>query len=81
MFDSPLLLRRSKNYCISERVFVAVFIQHAKCMCPTILSSVACHGSTLSNKWQDFREQVTEHKNVSFDRLYKVGPKHFSFFQ
>jgi len=71
MFESPMLPWRSKKYYIPECVFVALFIQHAKCVCPTILSPVACPGSqyfpTLSHKWKGLREQVIEHKNVSFD--------------
>jgi hypothetical protein len=47
-------------------VSVALVIQHAKRMCPIILSSVAClalqYFSTLSHKRQDFREKVIKHK-------------------
>jgi len=47
-------------------VSVALIIQHAKCMNPVILWSVACpsvtYFSTLSHKNTIFGKKVTEHK-------------------
>ena len=57
----------------SKQVFVVIVIQHAKCMCHSILSSVACltlqHFSTLSHKWQIFGKQCWT-SNVCFVILY-----------
>jgi hypothetical protein len=48
-----------------------------------ILPSVACQAilyvSTLSDKQQDIRKNVTE--NVQFGSLYNFYPKHFSFYE
>jgi len=53
----------------SECVSVALNIQHAKCMCRIVSSSVACaviqYFSTLCHKCHDFRKKkknkITEH--------------------
>jgi hypothetical protein len=70
------------NITYSECVSVALVIQHAKRMRRIILSSVAClavpYFSTLSHKWHDFLEEVTEHR-ICFDFLYNFCPKHFRF--
>jgi hypothetical protein len=51
----------------SECVSVALDIQHAKCMCRIVLSSVVClviqYSSTLSHKRHDFRKK----KNIEHD--------------
>jgi hypothetical protein len=52
----------------SERVPVALVIQHPKCMCRIVLSNVAGlalpYFSTLSHKFYDFRKNVFEHKMI-----------------
>jgi hypothetical protein len=65
----------SRNHCLcakarsvtySEFVFVALVIQHAKCMLRTILSAYAClsilYSSTLSHKTNDFRNNIIDRK-------------------
>ena len=77
MFRSPLLPRSSQKYYVPECVFVAVFTQQAKQMCPSILSRVACpalqYFPTLSHEWEDFREQVTVHKMCFFILMYNTS--------
>jgi hypothetical protein len=50
----------------SERVFVALVIQHAKRMRSIILSSVVYlhlpYFCTFSKKWYDFRQKAIQHK-------------------
>jgi len=47
-------------------VFVALIIQHAKCLRHFLLSTVACLAVpefyTPSLKWQDFVEKLIDHK-------------------
>jgi hypothetical protein len=80
---------RSRNHCCrgkvisitySDRVSVALVIQHAKRLWRVILLSVSClpYFYTLSHKWHDFRKNVIEHETC-FDFLYNVCPNHFSF--
>ena len=51
----------------SQCVFVALVIKHAKCMRRIILSSVVSlavrYFTTLSHKWHDSGENVTENKS------------------
>ena len=68
----------------SQRVSVAIVIQEATRMRRTMLPSAACpappHFSTLSHKRYNIRKKkVFEHK-MCFDFLYKLCPKHFSFY-
>jgi hypothetical protein len=53
---------------------VALLIHHLTPMRDVVTSVVACLASpqfsTLSHKWHDFREKVTERK-MCFDFLYK----------
>ena len=57
---------KSISITYSECVFVALIIQHAKCMCPIILSYVACWAtlnfSVLPHEHHDFQENIIEHK-------------------
>jgi len=50
----------------SECVFVALSIQHAKCLCHVIFTSVTClalpYFYAISHKRQDFGENVINHK-------------------
>jgi len=59
----------------SECVFLALHIQHAKCLRHVILISVAClalpYFYTLSHKRQDFWENVIDHK-MCFEFLWKI---------
>jgi hypothetical protein len=57
---------KSVSIIYSECVFVALVIQHAKCMRPIILSSVAClatlNFSILPHKHNNFQKSIIEHK-------------------
>jgi len=52
------------TYSSDTKLFVALFIQHAKRMRLIVVSSVACPAvynfSTLSHKWEDFRRRSYE---------------------
>jgi hypothetical protein len=82
---------RSCNHCCrgkaisiaySERVSIALAIQHAKRMRYILLLSVVClavqYFSTLSDTRHDFRKKVIDHK-MCFLFLYNFCLKHFSF--
>jgi hypothetical protein len=74
---------KARTITYSERVSVALVIQHAKRMRCIILSSVAClavpHFSTLGllHKRHDLRKILLNIKCV-YCFIYKVSPKHFS---
>ena len=56
----------AKHYVLNIECVWALKIQHKKRMRSVTLSSVAClllpYFPTLSQKWYDVRENVTEHK-------------------
>jgi hypothetical protein len=62
---------------------IALVIQHAKRMRHIILPSVAClavpYFSTLSHKWDDFREEIYSTENLCFGFPQKFLSETFSF--
>jgi len=59
-------VRARSCVCVCVCVCVALAVQYARRMRRTVMSSVACLGlqdfSTISQKWNDFRKNVLEHK-------------------
>jgi hypothetical protein len=74
---------KSISITYSERVFVALGIQHEMRVCRIISSSVTCpalpHFSAFSHKGTTFGKKRYGTQNVCFDFLYNLRPKHFSF--
>jgi hypothetical protein len=73
-------VEKAVSITYSDCVFVALVIQHAKCM--QCMTSVAClvlpYFFTLSHKQSSYKKKFLT-QNVFFDFLYSFGPKHYSF--